>query len=248
MGTAYSSNIVKTSTSVYTEVLTKYTQNCYTHDAQANVIKVCAKGDVIIDKVTQKNVAKVDIKCMSDISSDTKVQTKLDEITKQLAEATVQALGMGSTEAHNITESYKSLSTSIKKSFAQECIPSTSQTNIFSTCDPSVVPDNVYLIDFNQQNTVDTMVKCVQRVADKTEALQDIKTQIDQAAKAKVEGPLGWLFLVAFIVLVVIITMGAGGATGKGFTGLIIGVIIVVAIWYCLWMAPFGPFNSKKKK
>jgi len=173
----------------------------------------CPEGSSIeISGITFNATSTVSVACALKAIQDSSASATIDAKIKQMAEAVTQALSLNpaKAEAENISRLTAAIGTNIKQAIKQTSNPSSaiSQSIIEKKHCDTKIRDNT----FNAASTM--IVSSIMDSQSVSKAVADLKTAVDQSAKAKQESLFAILAIIAVIVIVIFLGGGKKGLAG----------------------------------
>jgi hypothetical protein len=230
MGGSSSKSEVDNTVNSIVKVLNSTTENCYngTYQGQTltiqNIINQC--GTQNIGGINQTQSGVLDTKCMQSASTQTAIQTNLQNTIAQQTQAISQFASFAPSDAQSITQIVTNLASDITNAYTGNCAAAAAQNqqiaigNIANLQSPSGACGTQNIGGISQQQTINSILNCVQSDPNVVSDIATLTNAINQNTTAKSQGPLGFLSDLA----------DAFGGIFKGVTGLIVGAIIIIVI------------------
>lgn len=255
MGGASSKNDVNNTIKQLVEVITNSVQACSTNGRNITNITVksdCEYGDILITDNKFEQKAALDLKCVSDVSTNTNVKQDLQTMVKQQAEAIAQQFQLGGADAENITNQLLDISTSIQNKYSNTVNANLDNIVGVNVDRTNCSSGNVIVSENTFSQVVDITLSAIQKVDSINIATQKVINTIDQKATAKVEPFFGGSILLSIACMAFI-----GLFIWKGIDILtdwrkVVGIIGIVAIFVGIYFGiaywrKWPPFKSDKK-
>ena len=193
----------------------------------------------------------VTVACALKAIQDANASATIDAKIKQMAEAVTQALSFNpaKSEAENISRLTAAIGTNIKQAIKQTSNPSSaiSQSIIAKKYCDVKIHDNT----FNAASTM--IVSSIMDSQSVSKAVADLKTAVDQSAKAKQESLFAILAIIAVIVIVIFLgggKKGLAGVPGKPGAKIValMTKILVIALIGCGGYFGYKAYKKHKKE
>lgn len=207
-------------TEIITEVLIKDTLNCSQLIQQEQGLNISGSGNVI-DGLSMKQAFYIHTECMQSIKRTTDIQNQIAQKIQQAAEAQGEVIvsAMGRERSEVISEIRNKIVNSINKESILSCVSTINSSQIVNISGNNNIVKNVSM----EQHT--KMVRdCMQKLADKTNLVNQLDLEQTQTSSAKEAGLFGWMqsgygtiVLIAIVGLVFLyIFLKTGGSGPKG--------------------------------
>ena len=217
MGGSSSKTTYQQLTDIGINVANSQVQKCTASVSQSQLNQVQGvKGDVIIGKISQKQGAQVDLKCVFSANTQNDIQTKLAQEITQFAQSKggdiTAGFGRSSSEANtNIKNIFK---INVNNETVHASVSNIMQTMTNSYKD---IGGNLVIEGIDQDQSAQNVAKAMMKSSQYSGALLDISTKIDQGAKSQGGG----IFTNMFDMI--------GGIVGD-LKGVILAIALAVAV------------------
>jgi hypothetical protein len=215
--TSKASSVVDSVINAGMSVMKTTASNSVTPVTNINQIHIKGCKGVVIDNVSMKNWAKVDVESFTKAISSVDLQMDIENIMKSTAKSEAKGgLGYTESEAAAFSDSITDLTMAVKEATTSFAEASTSNINDI-TCEDS---QDITLRNINMENFTSMMVKQVTESASVTKARQSLIQQIVQDAKSKATGWDITGILIAIIVIIAFVLFGGLGLIAKTLTSI----------------------------
>lgn len=210
-------------TDIIVDVLSTDLLNCSQMISQQQSMDISGSGNVF-DGVSMKQAFYIDVKCSQSINRTTDIQNLIAEKVQQAAEAQgeviVSALGRERSEV--VSTIKNKISNSITTQNIMQCATTINNSQTINVSGNNNIVRNVSLEQHGE------MVKnCMQKIAEQTKLVNDLKIEENQTASAEEKGLFGWMSSGYGMVVLIVIAIVAG-----------------VVIYYVILARSGGPGNK----
>jgi len=209
-----SRQVVESVLSIQNEI----SNTCASNVSQINNVKFrIINSNVDIGTIDQKNYSNFDSKCLISAELDNKITEAVQNQANQIAEAVNKGISFGNkTDSKVTSEQITKLSTELRNIVKNNCTSSFIQAN---TIDFFVEGSDVKVGAINMENNLTATTNCVMNNIEKSTTYTDIKTTVEQSAKAANEGIFGnFGLIIAIIIGAGILILVLKAVTAKGPT------------------------------
>ena len=240
MGNTTSTNTIEEAIASTMNVYTNNTINCAGQTGNSQTYAADGAKGATVSGLNLKQTAVSKLKCMQSTKISNDIQNKVDQQLTQAAASMSQSLNLnpGDTSANNMISNSVTLATDITNTVTMNCVPKT-----LNTIDVEAKSkDGVATIkDITADQTASLLANCVQSATVDNKALNDIKTQTDQTAKAVEQSVAGVLYAIAAIIVALgILFLAGGGTIVKIIVVCIIFGMVALGITYIVKKGPFS--------
>ena len=242
-------NILNSAIDQSINILNESITECEVPITQSQLINVFGCTEINISNINFRQNGEINIACAQEASSESSVETQINQVFTQSAEAINQVLNLtGSSTAENITSLMQSLSTDIQNAYSVACIaPVVQEQTVNSQCSTQTGGTaNISQINFEQ--TASALVDCVQNIINRNQTKTQIENIIDQQSRAVIE-PLitfGGILLIVIVIIAILLFFVGGSIKTIIIVVLIIAVLFggyLIVAWFSGWW-PFIPQDN----
>lgn len=227
-------NITNTVNSTVTDIVKENAQICGSLTKNSQMIKISdlkAKGDVVLDGVSQDSTDNFDFSCMQVNENKIELEKKLQEEIKNKIEQKTSGYSFQPTELTTINNAINNVSTNIKSSSISKCISDKFINQEININDLESTGGNITIKNIAEKAIMAGTAKCMQSNSDTTKALEDIQKIIDTKSSQTATGvdmftslaTLGTAYITGIIISVVCLSIvsivssiGMSGGFSKG--------------------------------
>lgn len=206
-------------TEIITDVLIRDTLNCSQLIQQEQGLNISGSGNVI-DGLSMKQAYYIHTECMQSIKRTTDIQNEIAQKIQQAAEAQGEVIvsALGRERSKVVSEIRNKISNTINKESITSCVSTINASQIVNVSGNNNIVKNVSM----EQHT--KMVRdCMQRLADRTNLVNQLNLEQTQTASAKEAGLFGWMqsgygtiVLIVIVGLVFLYIFLKTGGSGPG--------------------------------
>ena len=199
MGNAVAQNIINDSINSMVSVSTNVASSCLTNVDETQNITICNNNsETFLFGIDMSEVVEIDQACFSDATVTTNISQQIQVSATQAAEAIVKDLGLGSSDASNLTNLYQQLTTVVQNNFLSTCVSNVQLNQSLNICDNKKLVA-VGFLDYD--GAVEGFSTCTQKVTANNSVAISIVDTISQKAVAKV---LDDIFKYVLILLIIV--------------------------------------------
>ena len=218
MGGAYTKNVVDLVVDSVAEVHNTNWQQCNTNSVQTTSIDVGAGSHVSNNTFENDNLQTCTLNL--DITQHSDVQQQLAANIEQKAKSLVSGINLGQfTHADNYTNLSMNAAIDISSAIKQTCAANNTQTITVKVEQGATLTGNTF------RNQAKALVKCIEKAATTSTAVQTLSAKVKQAAVAESKGFSIWSLIILLVVVAAVLVGGPLVAV-ESLVGTAIGFII----------------------
>lgn len=193
-------------TDVIVDVLSTDLLQCSQMISQQQSMDISGSGNVF-DGVSMKQAFYIDVKCSQSINRTTDIQNAIAEKIQQSAEAQGEVIvsAMGRERSSVVSDIKNRISNSITSQNIMSCA-----TNINNSQTINVSGNNNILRNVSMEQHGEMVKNCMQKVAEQTKLVNDLKIEENQTASAEEKGLFGWMSSGYGMIVLIVIAIVAG--------------------------------------